>query len=388
MFSSLLVAVTVTAPAAPVPKDAVPNTTGPAPRVVAVKADGSGSVWITAQIAEKRMVQQQFFVMENGQQVLKQREVEQVVYNHVRKTIGEFGGKFTTADGVTFTTEEATKRLKDGATLLITADGKPVDKGWLRAVAPDAVIMVAEGLGHAYFLHDQGYETVGPLPKTAAPRLVMLRADETGAVKVATNPNGGGNPSQIYYDGDGAIRVVRGRAVVLQGVDFDGSLAPAPTASNSKKLLADVKFDAYDTDGKLVSRTEALKRLKAGGLVLLAGDNRFPDPDHLKAFRDDILVLVSGEFIFPMNVPNPYDMPMKSSEPAKGGEKTAQPVPAVGVAAPAAQLKLAVAIERAAAAAERAEAAEKAAAAEKAKAEEKAKEKPAEKKPEANPIKP
>jgi len=204
---------------------------------------------------------------------------------------------------------------------------------------------------------------------------------------VATNPNGGGNPSQIYYDGDGAIRVVRGRAVVLQGVDFDGSLAPAPTAGNSKKLLADVKFDAYDTDGKLVPRTEALKRLKAGGLVLLAGDNRFPDPDHLKAFRDDILVLVSGEFIFPMNVPNPYDMPMKSSEPAKSGEKTARPVPAVGVAVPAVQLKLAVA-EQAAVAAEKAAAVEKAAAAEKAKAEEKAKEKPAEKKPEANPIKP
>ena len=59
MLPSLLVAAAVTAPAAPVPRDAVPNTTGPAPRVVAVKADGSGAVWITAQIAEKRKMMQQ-----------------------------------------------------------------------------------------------------------------------------------------------------------------------------------------------------------------------------------------------------------------------------------------------------------------------------------------
>jgi hypothetical protein len=42
----------VTAPAAPVPKESLPNTTGPAPRVLAVKADGNGTVWVTGQVYE------------------------------------------------------------------------------------------------------------------------------------------------------------------------------------------------------------------------------------------------------------------------------------------------------------------------------------------------
>ena len=127
MLPSLLVAAAVTAPAAPIPKDTVPNATGPAPRIVAVKADTTGAVWITANVYEKRKVQQQFMVNENGKNVLKQQEVEQMISNYVHKTIADFGGKFTTADGTSLTTEEATRRVKDGATLLITADGKPVD---------------------------------------------------------------------------------------------------------------------------------------------------------------------------------------------------------------------------------------------------------------------
>src|SRR5262245_36417748 len=106
MLPSLLVAAVVTAPAAPIPKDTVPSTTGPAPRIAAAKADGSGTVWITAQVYEKRKVPQQFFVVENGKQVLKQQEIEQMVSNHIRKPIGDFGGKFSTADGKVLTTEE------------------------------------------------------------------------------------------------------------------------------------------------------------------------------------------------------------------------------------------------------------------------------------------
>jgi hypothetical protein len=322
MLPSLLVAAAITAPAAPVPRDTVPNTTGPAPRVVAVKADANGQVWITANVYEKRKFPQQYAVIENGKQVIKTQEVEQLTSNYVRKQIGDFGGKFVTAGGLPLTTEDATRRVKDGATLLVTADGKPIDKGWLKAVADDTVVMTAEGLGEAYFVH--GY---APFPTSAAPRLAMLSTDDKGAVRLPVNPNGNQN-GQIYYGEDfgglGGRRVFRGKMMIQNGIDFDEiGYAPAPPTtppgSDGKKALADVKFDAYDATGRLVTRNQALERLKAGGLVVIAGDNRFPDAEYLKAFRSDILVLVSGEFTFPAGTPNPYDRPSKPAAPAKPG---------------------------------------------------------------------
>jgi hypothetical protein len=349
MLPSLLVAAAVTAPAAPVPRDALPNTTGPAPRVAAVKADATGSVWITAYVYTKQKVQQQYFVIENNQQVMKTREVEQTVSNYVRKTIGDFGGKFTTADGTTLSTQEATRRVKDGATLLITADGKPVDKVWLRAVAGDTVVMAAEGLAHAHFVSGSA-----PYPTTAAPRLALLGTDDNGNVRLPVNPAVNNGSGGVYYDEFGNGRVIR-RAVPngAGGVDIIETYSPGtatpsattPPGPDGKKALADVKFDAYDVNGKLVPQAEALKRLKAGGLVVLAGDNRFPDAEYLKALRDDVLVLVSGELVFPATTPNPYDMPVKTAEaPAKPANAPAKPAnaaapvqvaPAVGVAAPA-----------------------------------------------------
>lgn len=63
------------------------------------------------------------------------------------------------------------------------------------------------------------------------------------------------------------------------------------------KPLTDVKFEAYDLTGKRVDKSDAMKRLEAGGLVLIAGDNRLPDSQYLKMFRGDLLVLVSPELV-------------------------------------------------------------------------------------------
>jgi hypothetical protein len=350
MLPSLLVAAAVTAPGAPIPRDATPNTTGPAPRVVAVRADGNGTVWITAQTWEKRKVVESYVTTENGKQAIKQREVERNVSNYINKSLAEFGTRFSTAEGAALSADDAVRRLKDGATLLVTADGKPVDRGWLAAVDRDTVVMQAEGLAHAHFQYNAYNPGSSHLPTTAAPRLAMFRVDESGAVKVAVNPAGGdASGGQVYYEDFGGARVIRGRAVVWQGdVAWDGAYAPQGAAKPASKPLAEVKFDAYDTRGKLVPRSEALKRLKAGGLVLLAGDTRFPDESYLKAFREDVLVLVSGEFVFAQGTPNPYDMPAKGAGAPPGpGQPTpplVKPAPAVGVALPAVQLKIAPAV--------------------------------------------
>jgi hypothetical protein len=355
MIPSLLVAAAISAPAAPVPKSASPNATGPAPRVVAVKSDVNGTVWISAQIWEIRKVTQQFAAVENGKQVIKQKVIEQPFSTYVHKAIGEFGARFRTAEGTSLSSEEATRRVKDGATLLIAADGKPVDRTWLRAINGDTVVMEVEGLANAHFQYAQMDIANSCLPTTASPRLALFRADEAGDVKVPVNPHTGvAQNGNLYYEDLGGGRIMRGRAVVWQGnleIGGDGLIPQVNgnSIANHQKLLSQVKFDAFDTKGKLIPRSEAMKRLKAGGLVLLAGDNQFPDPAYLKAFRDETLVLVSGEFVFPQGMANPYDMPVTPAGTppgARGGDAVIRPVPGIGLVAPAVRFKVAPLVVR------------------------------------------
>lgn len=317
MLPSLLIAAAVTAPAAPIPRDALPNPTGPAPRVLAVKADPNGTVWITGQVYEKRKQKVTSSVIENGQRVIKHQEREVLTSRYIRSTLGEFGGKFTTAAGTPLTADEATKRVKNGAVILISADGKPIDKSWLKAVRDDTVVMLAEGLGTIVFQ----YGTVS-MPQTPDPRLVMLCAGDDGVVRLPVNPIAvveGSNT--VIYDDLGGARIARAR-IAVPDADIHNVTGNGQTGSstNCKKSLDDIKFEAYDVTGKLVPRGEALKRLKAGGLALVAGDNRFPDAEYLKAFRDDLLVVVSPDLVFPPGTPNPFDFTAKpAAVPAADG---------------------------------------------------------------------
>ncbi len=327
MYPSLVLSAALIAPAAPVPRDTVPSTPGPAPRVLALKADASGAVRVIGNTPVKVTVTNTHFVIENavenGQQVQRQvqKQVEQdiVTTQYVNKSLADFNAKFTTADGSPLTLDEATSRVKNGATVLASSDGKPIAKAWLRAVSPDTVVMVADGLAHL-----QPQVGGGTLPTTPAPRLAMLGTDESGKLMTACTSapltaNAGG-----YYGGDLMIERggLRGGRVVR---DLDYSyIGPAP--SNAKvilKPLADVKFDAYDVNGKLIPRGEALKRLAAGGMVLVAGDSRLPDENYTKAFREDVLILVSPELVLPTP---PIDQ-TKKKDAAKDGDPKAQPIP-------------------------------------------------------------
>ena len=41
-------------------------------------------------------------------------------------------------------------------------------------------------------------------------------------------------------------------------------------------------------------------------------------PDYLKPFREDLIVLVSSELVFPVGLPNPYDHPTAKPAQAPG----------------------------------------------------------------------
>lgn len=328
MLPSLLVAAAVTAPAAPIPQTALPNPTGPAPRVLAIKADASGTIWIAGQIYEKRKQTINVAVIEDGKKVIKPQEREVMTSNYIRKTLGDFGAKFATVDGQPLTTEEATRRVKNGAVLLISADGKPIDKNWLRAVNANTVVMLAAGLGAIHFQYGNQ-----PLPQTPDPRLVLLCPDDHGMVRLPVNATASNVGGPVIIDDIRGGGVVRKVAIQnIDGVVFPAESLPSkPADSDGKKALSEIRFDAYDVTGKLVPRTDALKRLQAGGLVLIAGDNRLPDAEYLKAFRDDLLVLVSAELTFPAGMPNPFDTAAKPSTAATGPAKppVAQPLPPV-----------------------------------------------------------
>lgn len=370
MSPTLLLSVALTVPAAPIPRDA-DNAASPAPRVIAVKADGAGAVRINGYIPTKVTVSTTQFVIEtvveNGKQVQKQVqkqiEYDTVTTQYFNKTLADFGGKFTTAEGTALTVDEATARVRGGATLLASSDGKPVSKSWLRTVAPDTVVMIADGLSHAQLYGSS----------TAPPRLARLATDANGTLVAACV--GVVQNNNYYYD-DLAFEGRGGRVRFRNFDDGTGNYygnnpTPAPVAN---KPLTDVAFDAFDVTGKRVNKSEALKRLAAGGTILVAGDNRMPDETFLKAFKDDVLILIGQELILPI-------VPVDQTTKKKAEEKPmAAPVaPIAPMIAPAVRPAIAVGNVKIAAAAVEAKKIE-AQKAEEKKAEDKKAEEEAEKK--------
>ena len=329
MLTSLLLGAALAAPGAPIPKDSDPAPAGPAPWMLYLKADDAGRAQVLMYKNQKVTQSRQITETVDGKPVTKivQEQVERTVATYV--VLDSVNPKFTSAQGTALTSESVMKRAKDGVVLFISADGKPVSKSWLRAIDPEAVIVTAEGL-------------VGPIaPRptvqvpTAAPRLVLLGTGADGKVQVAYNPAAVGNNGDGQFLGRGNRMVflgnVNGAVQPIFLGDSDGfNPIPNPVSTDAPiKSLEDTKFDAYDLNGKMVAKADALKRLKAGGLVLIAGDTRVPDASYLKMFRGDLLVLVSPELL---NVPT-------------GAKATAGAAPAAVL--PAAQLLVRPAVIRA-----------------------------------------
>lgn len=297
MFTSLVLGTALASPAAPVPADSAMNPAGPAPRVVYLKGDANGNVTIYGYTIQKVRQTRQRVEIVNGQQIVKQEQVELPQQMYFQRQLAESGAKLTTAEGTELSAADAVNRVKGGAAVLISADGKPVERAWLRAVAPDTVVVTSQVLANAVVM-PQGVN----LPTSAAPRLVLLAADADGKVTLAYNPvhndQHGSYDEQVFINrAGGGVMVVNGRA---QRMVFDTPAgAPLGQTEFPGKSLDDVKFDAYDLKGNAVARGEAVKRLRAGGFVLIAGDGKLPDAEYLKPFQGDLLVLVSSELILP-----------------------------------------------------------------------------------------
>lgn len=313
MLTALAFGAALTAPGAPVPRDVVPAPVGPAPWVVRALAGPNGKVSFV--VRQTRQVNQKVTVtvVENGKQVTR---VEDRTTNLTVSMVRELAASdttFTAADGTPLTADVVTKRAKNGLVMLISADGKPVHRGWLRAVHPDVVVVASPGLASITPPIAAGNQPAS----AAAPRLVLLATEMDGKVRLAYNPNSesGVGANDVLIQANGRVIMVRGgiaaRRIVFNGngqqLQLDSVAPTVPTAGRAPtKPLEEVQFDAYDLDGKAVARENALKRLRAGGLVLIASGPLPPDADFLKLFTGDLLVLVSAELNnVPQNMPLP-----------------------------------------------------------------------------------
>ena len=116
------------------------------------------------------------------------------------------------------------------------------------------------------------------------------------------------------YRAEFGVPGVRDHTDVLRQILVDIADVPAPLSSlDHVQATAETALNravwldsTYDLTGRRVPRADALARLAAGGLVLVAGDNRAPDEAYLKLFRGDLLVLVAPELV---NVPTGKGLP-------------------------------------------------------------------------------
>lgn len=332
MFTSLALAAAV-APAAPLPSDAGRAPTGPAPWVVHLKADDAGAVRLYVRTPRTLKQTRTIIEIQNGQQVQKQVVQDVQTFTTTVLTLNDYAGPITAADGAPVPAGELARRAKEsaGVTVLVSADGKAVDRAWLGAVAPGTIVLAGEAFANTTTAPQVPFVANRVAPGTIAPRLALLTAGTDGKVRVVVRSAAGNTAAaraavlrmQLLNNGNGAVPLMLD--------DVNGF----PTGGPEEKALADAGFEAYELDGRLVPRAEALGRLRAGGMVLLAADGRLPDPTYLGTFRN-VLVLVSSE-----GLTTPGGLPAEGAKPLPAIIRVAPlavpvpaPVPAPAVPAP------------------------------------------------------
>jgi hypothetical protein len=262
VFTTLALAAAVT-PAAPLPSDTGRAPTGPAPWVVHLKADDAGQVRLYVRTPRTLKQTRTIIEIQNGQQVQKQVVQDVQTYTTTVLTLNNYAGPVTASDGGLVAAAELARRAKEptGVTVLVSADGKAVDRAWLGAVAPGTIVLAGEAFANTTAAPQMPFVANRLQPATQAPRLALLTPGPDGKVRVVVRAPGGNTAEvraailrlQLLNNGNGAIPLMLD--------DVNG----IPTGGPEERALADTGFDAYELDGRLVPRAEALGRLRAGG---------------------------------------------------------------------------------------------------------------------------
>ncbi len=142
MFAPIVLGLALLAPSAPIPKDLAP--VGPAPVVVELKPNTDGKVFVTVRREEKRKiaVAQGGAINPNGGGAVLEREITSIRMLQIE--LGDVKDlQIFTAGGKAVETKDAFAKIKDGAVVVITTDGKRVDPNFLRVFKDETLVLVS-----------------------------------------------------------------------------------------------------------------------------------------------------------------------------------------------------------------------------------------------------
>jgi hypothetical protein len=146
MLTSIVLSMTLAAPVPVAPP--APAQSGPLPRLMEVKANADGKVMVTIVRMEKQKIQigAGGAVGPNGAPpavITREVQVPKIVTVDISE-VKELA--ITTADGKKVDVADATKKLKDGAVVVVSADGKPVSPAHLKLFKDDVLVFVSPEL--------------------------------------------------------------------------------------------------------------------------------------------------------------------------------------------------------------------------------------------------
>jgi len=146
MFATLTLTAALLAPSAPIPKNT--SVSGPAPRVMDLKPGADGKIVFTVNRIEKQKIavaQGNAILPGGAAPAVLEREVN--VTTQAVVTLADLKDLVvTTAGGKTVDAKEAVKQLENGGIVVISADGKPVDAGFLKIFKDDTLVIASPDL--------------------------------------------------------------------------------------------------------------------------------------------------------------------------------------------------------------------------------------------------
>lgn len=125
-----------------------------------------------------------------------------------------------------------------------------------------------------------------PVASGPVPKLMELKADADGKITVTVMRTEKLKVTETIAGPNGAPIT---------------SIREVPVVKMVTVELGEVKdLKVTTADGKKVETADAVKTLKSGATVVVSTDGKPISPNHLKLFKDDVLVLVSPELTGPI----------------------------------------------------------------------------------------
>lgn len=211
--------------AAPVPAAPAPVANGPLPRLMELKADASGKVVVTVLRTEMQKVQIGVgnAIAPGGGAAPPAVITREVPVQKVAQVeLGEVKDlAITTADGKKVEVADAVAKLKTGATVVVSADGKPVSPNHLKLFKDDVLVLAAPELAAANSING-GINITPGFPGKVRPALPPVQIQPLPGIQIQPAP--------------AVLPAAPGGVIQVQIAPGGVQVLPAPVAPPADKL--------------------------------------------------------------------------------------------------------------------------------------------------------